>query len=63
MENKKQKMKLLFKWGIACLKRSFILLGPMFFMGMFLLDILTQAHFDYPNVPSIGLNGWLECFI
>ncbi len=48
-----------FKWGIACLKRSFILLGPMFFMGMFLLDILTQAHFDYPNVPSIEWLKWM----
>ncbi len=52
-------MKNFLKWGVACLKRGLILSFPMFFMGMLFLDILTQAHFNYPNIPAVDWLKWL----
>ena len=47
------------KWVISCLKRGLILSLPMFFMGMLLLDILTQAHFNYGNIPAVDWLKWM----
>ncbi len=46
-------IKKIFFWGLGCAKRGLLLLLPMFLAAMLLLDILTLAHHDYPNTPSI----------
>jgi len=52
-------IKKIFFWGLGCIKRGFILLLPMLFVAMTLLDIITLAQSDYPNNTSVVVFGVL----
>ena len=52
-------IKKIFHWGLGCAKRGIILLIPMFFVAMALIDILTLAHTDYPHNLSVFIFGIL----
>ncbi len=51
------KFKKIFFWGLGCAKRGLILLLPMFFVAMTLIDVFTLAHSDYPNNVSVFIFG------
>lgn len=53
------KFKKIFHWGLGCAKRGIILLIPMFFVAMSLIDILTLAHSYYSNNLSAFIFGIL----
>src|SRR5574344_183332 len=53
------KFKKIFHWGVGCTKRGMILLIPMFFVAMTLIDILTMAKYYYPNNLSALIFGLL----
>jgi len=55
-------IKKIFHWGLGCAKRGIILLIPMFFVAMSLIDILTLAHSYYPNNLSALIFGLLGIF-
>ena len=40
-------------WGSGCAKRGFILLLPMFFVAMSLIDIAALARSKYPDNTSV----------
>ena len=46
-------IKSLVKYGFGCFKRLMILIVPLFFMSMLLMDILTTGHYHYPGVLSL----------
>ena len=62
-----RKFKKILHWGLGCTKRGIILLIPMFFVTMTLLDILIMAKYHYPNNLSafifglIGILFYISC--
>ena len=53
------KFKKIFHWGLGCTKRGIILLIPMLFVAMSLIDILTMARSHYPDNLSAFIFGIL----
>lgn len=49
----------IFYWGLGCAKRGIILLIPMLFVAMSLIDIITLAQSDYPDNTSVFIFGML----
>ena len=52
-------IKKIFYWGLGCAKRGFILLIPMLFVAMTLIDVLTMADSNYPDNTSVFIFGML----
>lgn len=53
------KYKKIFFWGLGCAKRGIVLLIPMLFVAMTLIDVLTMADSNYPNNTSVFIFGVL----
>ena len=58
MKNQLQMAKKVFKWIMACLGRGLIVLIPLGYVTMLLLDVTVFAHYHYKDVTEIV---WLEC--
>ena len=52
-------IKKIFRWGLGCTKRGLILLLPMLFVAMALIEILTMAKYNYPGNLSASIFGIL----
>ena len=58
MKNQLQMTKKVFKWIMACWGRGLIVLIPLGYVTMLLLDVTVFAHYHYKDVTEIV---WLEC--
>lgn len=53
------KFRKIFHWVLGCTKRGIVLLIPMLFVAMTLIDIITLAQSDYPDNISVFIFGML----